>query len=125
MNVLDLVRSLYGDMTPDDQGNFLFSDEVIDGWLTLAGGSAYRAAAIALRALAADQAYLLKVVRTDDLQVDGRAVAAELRQLADDYDQRAREDDTEGDGTFDIVAIGKRSLCRPEATTWPVWSGCP
>ena len=50
MNVLDLVRSLYGDMTPDDQGNFLFSDEVIDGWLTLAGGSAYRAAAIALRA---------------------------------------------------------------------------
>ena len=125
MNVLDLVRSLYGDMTPDDQGNFLFSDEVIDGWLTLAGGSAYRAAAIALRALAADQAYLLKVVRTDDLQVDGRAVAAELRQLADDYDQRAREEDTEGDGTFDIVAIGKRSLCRPKATTWPVWSGCP
>ena len=90
MNVLDLVRSLYGDMTLDDQGNFLFSDEVIDGWLTLTGGSAYRAAAIALRALAADQAYLLKVVRTDDLQVDGRAVAAELRQLADDYDQRAR-----------------------------------
>lgn len=51
-----LGASLYGDMTPDDQGNFLFSDEVIDGWLTLAGGSAYRAAAIALRALAADQA---------------------------------------------------------------------
>ena len=98
-----LVRSLYGDLVEDDEGNFLFDDETIEDWLELGEGSAYRAAAMACRALAVDQAYLLKVVRTDDLAVDGAKVAAELRIMANDFEAQANRIDAEGDNNFEVV----------------------
>lgn len=99
---INLVRSLYGDLTRDEENNYLFDDATIEGWLELAEGNAYRAAAMACRALSVDQAYLLKVVRTDDLQVNGAAVAAELRLMALDFEKQAENAEPEAFEVFEI-----------------------
>ena len=125
MSDVTLVRSLYGDLSPDSDGDYLFDDATIEAWLELSHGNPFRAAAIACRALAADQNYLLKHVRTDDLAVNGPAVAAEFRQLAEKLDDRADEEDANDDNSFAIVSFQRNCPRRPEATIWPVggW-GC-
>lgn len=125
MSDITLVRSLYGDLSTDSDGNYLFDDNIISSWLDISHGNPFRAAAIACRALAADQNYLLKHVRTDDLAINGPAVAAEFRQLADDLDARADESDADDDNSFAIVGFQRNCPRRPEGTLWPVggW-GC-
>ena len=103
MKPITLVRSLYGDLSEDENGNYLFSDETVEGWLELTGNNPYAAAANACRALAVDQAYLLKVVRTDDLQVNGAVVAAELRLTAENLDAQAIAFEQSRDDAFEVV----------------------
>lgn len=103
MRAIEKVRSLYGDFTQDENGEFLFSDDTINDWLELTNNNFFAAAANACRALAVDQAYLLKVVRTDDLQVNGAAVAAELRLLAKDLDTQAILFESESSDGFEVV----------------------
>lgn len=120
MATIDQIRSLYGDISPDDEGNYLFSDATIEGWLELTEDNPYRCAAIACRALAADQNYLLKSIRTDDLTINGAAVATEFRQLADDYEREADDWDRLSVGGFEVVDLGSPFPVptRPEATAW-------
>lgn len=103
MDHVNIVRSLYGDMTTDENGQYLFSEQTIEGWLELTGNNPYAAAANACRALAVDQAYLLKVVRTDDLQVNGALVAAELRLLAENLDSQAAAYEDGQEDAFEVI----------------------
>jgi hypothetical protein len=99
-----LVRLLIPDVAIDVNGDFLFNDEQIDGLLGLFGGNVKRAAAQAKDIIATDQVMLLKVVRTDDLSVNGAQVAAELRLEAKALrDQADTADSLTASDYFDII----------------------
>jgi hypothetical protein len=97
------VRMLVPDTTTDDgtsDTDYLFSDDYIQAALDLEGGSVKRAAAALIDVLANDQALLYKSLRTDDLTVNGVAVAQELRQRARSLRGEADRDEAE---YFEIV----------------------
>lgn len=99
-----LVRLLIPDTAVDSDGDYLFGDDQIDGLLGLFGGSIKRAAAQAKDIIATDQVLLLKVLRTDDLSVNGAQVAAELRLEAQSLrDQVDASDSLEASDYFNIV----------------------
>lgn len=117
---LGQVRLLIPDAAQDAAGKYIFTDDQLTALLALHKGSIKRAAARALDIIATDTALLLKVVRTDDLQVDGVKVSAELRAHAKELRAEADADDLEDsyDTGFQIV-YPSRSL-RAEATIWPM-----
>lgn len=113
-----LVRLLVPDTAVDDADEFLFSDDQIDALLSLYGGNVKRAAAQAKDIIASDTVMLLKVIRTDDLQVDGAKVAAELRAQAKAL--RDQADAAAQDELFDYFQIVyPQTDFYPEAV--PVW----
>lgn len=69
------VRLLISDV---DEQNQILTDDMIDGFLALAG-SPRRAAADALDAIATSEALIGKVIRSQDLSTDGAKVAEALR----------------------------------------------
>lgn len=85
------VRLLINDTstTPADQ---MFTDAEITAVLA-ADSSPKRAAATLLMAMAANEAMLSKVIRTQDLQTDGAKLAAELRAQAQALREQATEDE--------------------------------
>lgn len=94
---LDDVRLLTGDLDAENQ---LFTDDQMLAFLRLAGGSAYRAAAEALRVMARSEVMISKKITTQDLSTDGPAVAAELRKQAAELDAKADALDAAGEGSF-------------------------
>jgi hypothetical protein len=111
------VRLLIPDTAVDATLDYLFSDTQISALLTLFP-SVKRAAAQAKDIIAADTVMLLKVVRTDDLSVDGAKVAAELRAQAKQLRDSADKDDEEGVLDYFAIVFPDRSV-YPEAV--PVW----
>lgn len=112
------VRMLVPDTTTDDgtsDTDYLFSDDYIRAALDLEGGSVKRAAAALIDVLANDQALLYKSLRTDDLTVNGVAVAQELRQRARSLRGEADRDEAE---YFEIVYDDNGFI--PEGTP-PQW----
>lgn len=109
------VRALIGDqVVADDTGDFLFTDEHLQTLLNLNNDSVFRAAADALRALSIDQVYLYKAsLKTDDMAVDGAQVAAQLRLLATEFENKANSQDTQ-DAGFEIVPFNTGGYCYPE-----------
>lgn len=73
------VRLLTADLDPDKP---LLDDELLNGYLALNAQNVLRAAADALDAMATSEVLLSRKIRTQDLQTDGPAVAAELRKQA-------------------------------------------
>lgn len=124
MGTIDEVRALVGDLVvADDTGDFLFSDSHISTLLTLNDGSSFRAAADLLRALAMDQVYLYKAsLRTDDLSVDGSQVAAQLRLLATELDNKANRQDLVDPG-FELIPFNTGNCPWPEAAPHPGYWG--
>lgn len=104
---VEQVRLLIPDVDEDD---YIFTDEQIEGYLSMArGGSVLRAAALAVRAIANNQALLLKVIRTDDLQTNGAQVAEALRKNANDLENRADgEDDADAEDFFMVAPFEYR-----------------
>jgi hypothetical protein len=98
------VRLLIADTDP---ANYLFNGQAIDAFIELARGSSVkRAAAIALRTIAANEILVQKRIRILDLSTDGPAEAVQLRQLADALDAQADEDDAaDADGLFDTAEM--------------------
>lgn len=97
------VRVLIPDVVEDADG-YLFSDEQITVLLGLYNDNIKRAAAQAKDILATDTALLLKVLRTDDLSVDGAKTAAELREQAKALRVQADADEASGAAEyFDVV----------------------
>jgi hypothetical protein len=95
------TRLLIPDTAVDGSLDYIFSDTQINALLGLFGDNVKRAAAAAKDILASDNVLLLKVVRTDDLNVDGAKVAAELRAQAKSLRDQADVDE----GTFDYFDI--------------------
>lgn len=102
----DQVRLLISDT---DTSDHLFEDGEVDQFLTIAGDNVYRASALGLRTIAGNEAMVQKKIRLLDLQTDGPAVADALRELANDYDQRA----TIG-GEFRVAEFSLRPFGRQQ-----------
>lgn len=102
-------RLLLGDTDPDNvldgKGTYrYYSDDEVESLVTLFGGSVKRAAAQALRTIAASQALLLKSFSADDLSVRGDQIAEALRKLALDLDNAAMVEESNVDGeVFNII----------------------
>lgn len=97
------VRLLIADLiTDDDEGNQVFNDAQIAGFVALArDGNVKRAAALALRAVAANEVLVQKRIKLLDLSTDGPSEAAALRALAADLTAEA---DSEDDGAAFAIA---------------------
>lgn len=111
------VRLLIGDVTPETP---LLEETQVQGLLALTGGNVRRAAARALRMIAASEVLISKKITTQDLSTDGPAVAAELRAQAKDLEAEADTDDAKVEALADVYAdyIPNVPVHGVEATEW-------
>lgn len=97
----DKVRLLISDTGGDAGTDFIFTDDEVETFLDMEA-SLYRAAAAALRTLAANEALVQKRIKFLELSTDGASVAKELRAVADSFDDRA--DDASDDDVIPGIA---------------------
>ena len=124
------VRVLIGDTDPTQisppngiSGTYLwYSDAEIEAILSLYGDNPKLAAARILYSIAGSQALLLRKWSTDDLSVDGAAVAEALRKLAKDLRDEANAVDALTD-IFEISYPGSTYACTAELTEYPCTCG--
>lgn len=95
--LVDDVRLLTADLDP---ANLVLSEEQYNKLLALYKGDTRRAAARALRIMAASEVLISKVIKTQDVSTDGRAVSAELRALAEQLDAEADAEDAVAGGSY-------------------------
>ena len=96
---LGQVRLLIADTDP---ANAAFTDEQITAFISMATGSSpFRAAALALRTLAANETLVQKKIRIMDLSTDGPATAAALMAQADQLEGQADAQDEATADAFD------------------------
>lgn len=114
------VRLLIQDDTEQYEGVdiYYFTDAKIDAFLTLAedldGDTVRLAAADALDSWASNEVMVLKVVKQLDIQVDGAAVAREMRQRAKSLRDLAEMAST--DAGFDIAEMALGPFSEREQT---------
>lgn len=111
------VRLLIGDTNVVNAARQVFSDEEVDAFLTLRGGSVFAAAATALRSIAANEVQVLKVVKNLDLQTDGAKVSDALVKLAGEYEGLADEAASADDPGFEIAEMVFDPFTRLEHIT--------
>lgn len=114
-SVAGQVRLYITDIS-DDPAKRLFTDAQLTVFLNRNGDNVYRAAAQALRVIAASEVLIGKVIKTQaGTSSDGAKVSAELRALAAEYDTRAALEAAEAeDGSvFEIIPLYTTSY--PEA----------
>lgn len=100
-------------------GDYAFySDDAIEGLLAVYP-AVRNAAAQALRTIAASQALLLKKWSTDDLSVDGAAIAEALRKLAKDLDDQESASLASAD-VFELIPLARERKIHPELDSF-VW----
>jgi hypothetical protein len=88
------MRSALGDTNVEDP---LFSDPELQALLDLNEDNVFGAIADAFRRIASETALLYKVIRTDDLQVNGSQMAETFLKSAEKYDKKAeRYEETGG-----------------------------
>lgn len=92
------IRLLLSDTV---QADAYFTDEEISTFLTLEASSVKRAAALGLETIASNEALVLKVIKTLDLETDGAEVAKALREHAQDL----RDQADEGEDGWDIAEL--------------------
>ena len=109
------VRVLIPDL---DSSNRIFTDAQITLFLSVAKGSDLRAAALAVDAIATNEALILKKLTTDDFHVDGPAAADALRKHAAALRAEADRQDGIDESGFDLV-FALSPFCTPEATPTP------
>jgi hypothetical protein len=80
---------------PDAPADYLMSDDLLKSYLVINRDKLYGAASDALLAIAANEALVSKKIRTEDLSTDGSVIANSLRQIAQEYRNRQKEDDDE------------------------------
>lgn len=95
--LVDDVRLLTADLDP---ANLVLSEDQYVKLLRLYNGDTRRTAARALRIMAASEVLISKVIKTQDLSTDGRAVSAELRALAEQLDAEADAEDAAAGGSY-------------------------
>ena len=97
---IGLVRLLIPDR---DLDNLLFTDADITALLALEDAVAKRAAAAGLESIAANEALVGKVIKSQDLSTDGARTAEALMKRAAELRRQADEDDPDTGGGFDYV----------------------
>lgn len=110
------VRALIPDTEAAFDGETMFSNEDIETYLEVAGGSVLRAAAYAVYAIATSEALISKIIRTQDLSTNGAGVAEALHKKAEALAKRADAEEASGDVYYNIVDFGWDE--RPELTEW-------
>lgn len=78
--------------------NYIFEDDEIAAFLSMADNNIKKAASDALLVIASNEAYVGKRIEILNLKLDGPAVATELRRIA-----KALKDDAMDDLGFDIA----------------------
>jgi len=120
-----IIRALIPDTEAifgDGDDETLFTDTEIGDYFTAGGSNILRAAALACLAIGTSEAIISKVIRTQDLQTNGPAVAAAMAKKAELLFDRADAEDRATDrGYFDIVDYGEGWKPVPELTEWN-WS---
>ena len=106
-------------LIPDTSStSYILSDEQITALLALFNASVKRAAAQAKDIIAADTVMLLKVIKTDDLQIDGAKVAAELRAEAEVLRAQAQLEES---GDYFFLDYPADPVIDPLARTEWLW----
>ncbi len=100
------VRLLISDVGGTSGDDYIFNDDEIASFLEMEAHP-YRAAALALRTLAGNEAMLFKRITILELKTDGPAVAKELRELAVSFDKRADDSTTSSDDEMYVVPMGR------------------
>lgn len=81
---------------PGTEPAYKLSDDILEAYLSITGeNKLYGAAALALRATAANEILIGKWVKTEDLQTQGAPVGDALRLLAREYENKQKSDDEE------------------------------
>lgn len=116
----DDVRLLIPDLEPAPRQ--IFTDTQIDQFLTLSNGGVFLAAARALEVIAADEALVYKIVRTDDLSVNGvtGAVQVLLERAKGLRDDQTKADIENAPEEGFVLVFPDQTPRRPEATPWPL-----
>lgn len=86
--------------------SYYYEDEALEAFLDIEGGNLKLAAADVLMSFASNEALVSKKIRTETLQTDGPAVAAELRLQAQAFRQEgnaAQNDIDAAEGAFFTV----------------------
>jgi len=121
MAARDDVRLLIPDLAPAP--NQIFADNQIEQFLTLSDQKVFLAAARALEVVAADQALVYKIVRTDDLSINGvtGAVQVLLERAKGLRDDQVKADIESAPDEGFVLVFPDQSPRRPEATPFPCW----
>lgn len=108
-----LVRLLTGDKAVDD---YIFTDDEMESFLELNNGNVYYAAADALDAIAANAAYILKVLTILDVTTNGQATAEAIRASAVALRAKADAD------AANTIVCGVANVATPQLPThWRPW----
>src|SRR5690625_67867 len=122
MSKITQVRGLIPDMEPvfgENKDEYLFTDQEIETYLEIAEGNVLRAGAYAIIAVANSEAMISKVIRTQDLQTNGAAVAREMGNAARTLLAEAEAaDEAWGDGLV-IQDFGSYYGTHAELTEFP------
>lgn len=84
------VRLLIGDTDADTAANQVFTDAEIDAFLALEDEEVYRAAAAACRSIATSKAKSAVAWKALGTSLDLKQIPSHYRDLAKDYEERAR-----------------------------------
>lgn len=107
-------------LIPDLESPPIFDDNKIEQFLNLAGGKPFLAAALALEVIATDEVLTYRIVRTDDLSVNGVTGAEVLLRRASNLRQQQNDADTAAGEAFHLVFPNEAEWYPPEASPWPL-----
>lgn len=105
------VRLLISDVGGESGNDFIFKDEEIDAFLAMEGGIK-RAAAQALRTIAANSAMVLKVMKFMELSTDGAKMADALNKIATKLEETAEDEEED----IDIISMNLGPNSEDEMT---------
>lgn len=108
---METVRLLIPDIDPDNQ---IYTDAQIEMFILAAKGNIFRAASLAIGSLSVDEAITYKVIRTDDQQINGVAVADALRKRAMELENLAKREDAEEVEDFFSIHYPEPQRIAPE-----------
>lgn len=118
---IEKLRVLIPDNEQIFDGNYLFTDGDLTTYMEI-GVNVYRAAGLAMIAIANSEAMISKVIKTQDLMTNGAQVADAFRRNAQIMFDRADKEDDEANGFYvDIVDGFAGPWPKPELTEWN-WS---
>lgn len=103
------------------EGQFILTDEQLQGYLAIEAHNLKRAAAAALDAIASSEALVSKVITTQDRSTNGAAVADALRKHAAALRARADAEETQDEESFFLLTEPLYPSVRAEGEEhrWP------